>query len=123
MESIVTMLDELAEIRAAADVARLSRDAARDLVLAPVREALNAVEMEFAPQIAAAQDRATEIEALVKSAVVRHGASIKGTSLQAVYSKPRVSWDTKALDGYAVAHPELLGLRTEGQPSVSIRAR
>jgi hypothetical protein len=34
--------------------------------------------------------------------------------------KGRVSWDTKALDGYAVAHPEIEKLRIEGAPTVRI---
>ncbi len=39
----------------------------------------------------------------------------------AIYSKGRMSWDGKRLDGYATAHPEILAFRSEGQPSVSIR--
>ncbi|MCG3145996.1 MAG: hypothetical protein HONDAALG_03775 [Gammaproteobacteria bacterium] len=49
------------------------------------------------------------------------GATVKGAALSAVYAKGRVSWDNKALEGYAVAHPELLAFRSEGAPSVSIR--
>ncbi len=39
----------------------------------------------------------------------------------AVWSKGRETWDTKSLDGYALAHPEIASLRKVGDPSVSIR--
>jgi len=58
----------------------------------------------------------------IKDAVLTHGASVKAVHLHAVWSKPRTSWDTKALNGYAVAHPEILEFRKTGRPSVSIRA-
>lgn len=59
----------------------------------------------------------------IKAAVVEFGKSIKSARLHAVWSKPRVRWDSKALDGYALNHPELFAFRTEGKPSCSIRAR
>jgi len=51
------------------------------------------------------------------------GESVKGSHLQVVYSSPRVTWDTKGLDGYAIAHPEITIFRREGKPSASIRNR
>lgn len=41
--------------------------------------------------------------------------------ITASYGQLRVSWDTKALDGYAAAHPEIQQFRIEGLPSVSVR--
>lgn len=58
----------------------------------------------------------------IKSTVLEHGQSVKATHLHAVWSKPRISWNNKGLDGYAIAHPEILAFRKEGRPSVSIRA-
>ena len=69
-----------------------------------------------------AQANAAELENKVKSLVVEGGKTEKGERLQAVYTKGRVSWDTKAIDGYAISHPELFAFRKEGEPSVSIRA-
>jgi len=46
---------------------------------------------------------------------------VKGRELEAVYVKGRISWDNKALDGYAAAHPEIGAFRKQGDPSVSIR--
>ena len=67
---------------------------------------------------------ATEIESLtnqVKQDVLSLGQTVKGSLLMAVWSKGRVSWDTKSLDGYIIDHPELEKFRKEGDPSVSIR--
>lgn len=68
--------------------------------------------------------RKAEYDALadeVKKEVVAAGQTIKGSCLMAVYAKGRVSWDTKGLDGYVVAHPEVETFRKVGEPSVSIR--
>lgn len=35
----------------------------------------------------------------------------------------RVAWDTKALDVFMLALPELAKFKSEGKPSVSIRRR
>ena len=61
------------------------------------------------------------LEAEVKQEVIEAGQTIKGSCLQACYAKGRVSWDTKMLDGYVVAHPEVEQFRKVGEPSVSIR--
>ncbi len=115
-------LFELHELKCAAEVTRLDYDAKRAAILAPVAAELADLDAEYAPLTAAAQARAAELEERIKAAVVEAGASVKGDALQAVYSKPRVSWDGKALEGYAAAHPEIVAFRTTGAPSVSIRA-
>jgi hypothetical protein len=53
--------------------------------------------------------------------VIAHGASVKAKFLHAVFTKGRVSWDTKMLDGLALAFPRLNEARKEGDPSVSLR--
>ncbi len=62
-----------------------------------------------------------EIRDTIKTAVLEHGETVKGERLQAVWCKGRVSWDIKALEGYAAAHPEILSLKSEGQPTVQFR--
>jgi hypothetical protein len=58
---------------------------------------------------------------LITAYVLGKQESVKGELLQAVFSKGRTSWDTKKLEGYAIAHPELKELKKTGKPSVSIR--
>jgi hypothetical protein len=57
----------------------------------------------------------------IKVVVVKSGESIKGLKLQAIFTKGRTTWDAGALEGYAVAHPEINALKKVGDPSVSIR--
>lgn len=87
---------------------------ARDELLAPVREQLAAVDAEFLPAIEAAKKTVTEH-------ILAHGESLKAGGLHAVVMPGRVSWDSKALDGYAAAHPEVRQFRRQGPATVSIR--
>jgi hypothetical protein len=59
----------------------------------------------------------------IKADVLAAGQSVTGAHLQAVWVKGRVSWDTRRLDGYAAAHPEITAFRKIGEPTVSIRSR
>lgn len=58
---------------------------------------------------------------LITAYVLGKQESVKGEKLQAVFSKGKTTWITKALEGYALAHPEINKLKKTGKPSVSIR--
>ena len=64
---------------------------------------------------------AEEAEKNIKAAVMALEEPVKGERLQAVINKGRVTWDSKLLEGYAVAHPEIKAARKEGEPTVTIR--
>jgi len=122
-ERITLMLDSLADMRFRRDLINSDKQAAIDGVLTvEIKAALAGIDAEFGEQMAAADVSIGELENAVKSAVVVHGESIRGQHLMAVWSKPRVSWDAKALDGFVAAHPEMERFRKVGEPSVSIRA-
>jgi hypothetical protein len=57
----------------------------------------------------------------VKEQVLTKGSTAKGKYLMAVWSKGRVSWDSKTLDGLALILPQITTARKEGEPSVSFR--
>lgn len=120
--TITEMLNELAELRSAFDYYSMTWELRRDEVLAPVKTQLADLDAEFQPMLDEAREKAIELEAQIKNAVLQHGASVKGQRYQAVWSKGRVSWDTKKLDGLMIALPQLKECRTEGLPSVSIRS-
>jgi hypothetical protein len=122
--AITQMLDRLAEIQAQLEVLRMDKAYAIEAAIPPaVRDELAAIEDEYAVTIDGAQANAAELEAQIKAAVIEHGETVKTEHLQAVWTKGRITWDAKSLDGYAVAHPELFAFRKEGEPSVSIRRR
>ena len=67
------------------------------------------------------EDQAIALEAGIKISVLEGGKSARGTDLMATWNKPRVTWNAKGLDGFAVAHPEIKAFRREGNPTCSIR--
>ena len=119
---ITQLMQKLEDARANLDSMIAEHAALRDEATpAEVKAVWAAIDEEFDPIIEAAQAAYGKAESAVKAAVAEHGETVKGQFLQAVWSKPRVTWDAKSLDGYALNHPELFAFRKEGQPSVSIR--
>lgn len=119
---IQTKLDELSELYTQRDIATLEKQRLIDeLYTAEIKAKIADIEAEFAGKTEAVSDKITLLEGEVKELVKTEGASVKGQFLHAVFTKGRVTWDSKALDGYAKAHPELTEYRKEGEPSVSLR--
>jgi hypothetical protein len=119
---LTTMLDALAEMYAQRDVVNLDKQAALDATFtAELKAQIAAIELEFAGRTEALDANIGELESAVKDGIKAFGASIKGERLHAVYMSPRASWDTRRLDGYAAAHPEINQFRSAGEPSASIR--
>ena len=121
-QQIRGQLEALAELMAQEDVIRLQKEALKATVLTDeIRQQLADIDLEFASQEEAVSELIATTRTEVMAAVLTHGASVKAERMQAVWSKPRTKWDTKGLEGYAVAHPELLRFRAHGQASVSFR--
>lgn len=115
-------LDQLAEFQSQRDVAMLEKQRLLDEVYSDeIKQRMYEIEAEFSGKTEAVDENILALEAEIKQAIITHGASVKGSVFHAVFAKGRVSWDTKSLEGYATAHPELLTFRKEGEPSVSIR--
>ena len=129
MNKVTELLDTLAEYQSQKDAAMLAKQEVIDSILTPeIKAQLAAIDEEFTIQTAAVDANITSLTDEIKALVIERAPtvaekerSIKGAYLQAVYSKPRTSWDTEGLDGYAVAHPEITKFRKTGKPSVSIR--
>lgn len=112
------------------DVLRLQRTAASlkeqkevDTVLTPeLLKKINAIRDLFAASNLTLQHEIDALEASIKRQTTDLGRSVRGSHWQAVWSKPRVSWNTDGLEGFGAAHPEILAFRSEGKPTVSLRA-
>ena len=121
-ETVKQKLDRLADMRAQVDAINLRYNELRDQILPPeIKDELAAIEAERLSALEAAQEGIESLSEAIKKLVIAQGKTVGGQYLQAVWNKPRVTWETKALDGYAEAHPEIKKFRREGQPSVSIR--
>jgi hypothetical protein len=115
---ILTMLEALADLQAQQAAIRQAQAVA---LPAHVRLELAAVEARFAPELQAVGAELALVEAQVKAAVIQHGQSVKGSRLHAIFLAGRVTWKTDKLEGFAAIHPEVLSLRSVGQPSVTLR--
>ena len=120
-ESVLQKLERLADLRAAADVARIDYESRRMEIMKKVQEELDAIDAEFKPALDAAETNAAALEAAIKNDVMLRGESLRGSTYQAIYTRGRISWDAAAMNDYARDHPEVLPFRKEGQPSVSLR--
>jgi len=119
---IPRMLDQLAEYQAQREALQIEKQELIDSILTPeIRARLQEIEVEFGGKAEAINTNMAELEDAIKNAVEMTGTTIKGRYLQAVWSRPRVTWDTTSLDSFAALHPEILPFRKEGKPSVSIR--
>jgi hypothetical protein len=121
-EDITEKLDRLANFQAERDFLALHKQELIDQVLTPeIKARLEEIEMEFAQRVEAVDENISALEEEIKNDVIQHGTTVRGTFLRAVWNKGRVTWNTKAMDGYASTHPEILQFRKEGQPFVSIK--
>jgi hypothetical protein len=121
--NITQKLDQLAEIEAEyAAVNLMYADLKESIMGQEIIDKLADLDAERQSKIDRLLKIKEELTAKIKADILTAGQSFKGAHLQALYVKGRVSWDTKALDGYAIAHPEIAPMRKEGDPSVSIRA-
>lgn len=119
---IESKLDQLSELYAQRDLSTLDKQRMIDEILtAEIKAKIAEIEAEFSGKSEVVSEKIAALEAEIKEAVKLNGASVKGQFLQAVFTKGRVSWDNKSLDGYLKAHPELAEFRKEGEPSVSLR--
>jgi hypothetical protein len=87
----------------------------------PYEEKIKALEAERDSHCLKVREAIERVEGTVRLGTLMRGATVRGRNLQAVWSRGRVSWDDKFLSGFAVAHPEVLPARKQGDPSVSIR--
>ena len=122
MTDIYTQIEEYSRLTAGISDIEAQKQALIERVLTPeIKDLLAEIDAEFDPKIAELNQTKAILEAQIKEQVIIASQTVKGSLHQFVFSKPRVSWDTKLLDGYAMAHPEILHFRKEGNPSVSVR--
>lgn len=121
--TIQQMLEHVESLKIKRDLAMSDHKTRRDAIIpAELRLQLAMLDDEHDAEMEEIDQTIADAEAQLKAAVAEVGETIKGQHYQAVYAKPRVSWDTKRLEQYAKANDlGILDFRTEGAPSVSIR--
>ena len=118
------LLDRLAELRDDL-AARNTRydveiEALEDEIPDEIRTKIEATKKTRDEDMAQINELIAGVDADVRDAVISVGETVNNGTLQAVY-QVRTTWDTKKLEGYAAAHPEVEKFRTQ-KASVTIRA-
>lgn len=125
MDPIVTDLNELAKLQDQREALRLAYEAKSEAIiqplLEPVRAQLDDLDNGYREAVSEIDFRAGVLTERIKGNVLATGESVKGDELQAIYTKPRITWDSRGLEGFMVAHPEIVAFRKVGQASVSLR--
>jgi hypothetical protein len=85
------------------------------------RAVFNQIMRAHSEKIAVLDEQKASLQREVEPLILERSASVKVPGIQAVYTAGRVTWDSKTLDGFAMAHPEIAKARKVGKPSVSYR--
>ncbi len=87
-----------------------------------VKQQLDDIDFEFAEKLETVDLSIADVADKIKFQVISEGASVKGERFRASFVKGRVTWNTKALEGYVIANPEINVFRKVGNPSVRLAA-
>ena len=103
------------------DLQKQHEEMRKSAVPPEVQAELEAIDAEFTPKLKTIEEKLAIAGDKVKAMVLAQGTTVRGNVWQAVYAKPRTSWDTKLLDKLAEKYPEIALAKTEGKPSVALR--
>lgn len=119
-------LDKLYELEAESGNINAKFDELKHAIPVPeipreIQDQLDQVEIQRTSALNQLQLDIENLRGEIKDDVLKIGSTVKGQFSMAVYNKGRISWNSKGLEGYMVAHPEIASFRSEGDPSVTIR--
>lgn len=121
LPKLQAMLRQLGEAKRELNAIYELIESKKQAILKAVQADLAEVDALYAGKFEEAKQIVSEIEAEVKDEVLRVGVSVRGADVHAIYSRPRVTWDSESLRLYAETHPEVANFRKIGKPSVSLR--
>lgn len=119
-DDVIKNLDSLAKLREVIESFQQEQDELVDQAFLN-SPGLNRRRFELIKNIEVLLEKSSVLSKRLIEGVLKVEESVKGERLQAAFTKGRTTWDTSALSGYALAHPELEKLKKVGKPSVSIR--
>lgn len=89
--------------------------------LAGLKTAYEEAKAQFERDTAEARTTIEDMEAEIKEEVLARGETVKTDYMTVTWNKGKTSWDGKLLEGYALAHPDILAAKKVGAPTVSFR--
>jgi len=116
------LLVEYENLQAHSDALALRMEAETNAVLTDEQRAeIAAIKADYAISFTGLKAELDMLYEAIKRAVIAEGAPVDGERLRAVYVKPRITWDSKKLEGLAMVIPQVLDARKEGEASIQIR--
>lgn len=116
-------LDQYAELQVErTKVARQEQDLFDSVLTPEIKAKLDDIRAEFEPMLQSLDEKIVGLADQIEAETLAKGDTVKGSLAMAVFNKGRVSWDSKKLEGFLKAHPELEDCRTQGKPYITLRA-
>ena len=120
---VAEKLERLSNLRNAAEFTRLHYETKRTEILKQIQSELDALDTEYKPFLAHAEENIAALENEIKTDVLLYGESVSGGMYRASFAQGRVSWDNDGMAKYAAVHPDVLQFRKQGPPVVSLRVQ
>lgn len=113
-------MDELADIEIQRDMIVAEKETLKqNRIPVNLQIELQEIEEEFAPRLESVElnikSRKDQLQFMLKE----YAKSVKSQYYTWSF-EPVIEWDVKALDGYALNHPEILWMRKEGKPKTRL---
>lgn len=89
--------------------------------LADLRTDFELLKANFEAEHSELKQKISDLEAEIREEILKKGETVSTEKMSAIWVKGRVSWDGKLLEGYSLAHPDILQARKIGEPTVSFR--
>lgn len=90
-------------------------------LLAGLKQAYAEARADFEKKNLDSRNMIEDLEAEITAAVLEMGETVKTDHISAVWNKGKTTWDGRLLEGYALAHPDILAAKKVGEPTVSFR--
>ena len=120
-EYIVDALARLDDAKSGKDVLIGYKKQLMESVMTPeIKQQIQDIEDEIAPDLERFDEVIQTLSEDIKDRCISNGASVKGEHMRVSFVKGRVSWDSKGLSGFAIAHPEILAFQKTGNPTARI---
>ena len=126
IEQIKLALARLDDAYARKTTLKWREQALIDGIMTPeIKAQLQAIKMEFEIDHEQIDELIEEWKGDVKDLILVHGETVKSEFLNAIWVKPRVSWDTQSLESLKISRPDIWEVvkhfRKVGKASVQIR--
>ena len=117
------MLEQYADLLERQEMLQQQMQELIDKVPVPkeITDQWNAIKAEYQPMIEIVVINADAIKQQIQEDVLANKATVHGNKYMAVWNKGRETWSGDLLNGYAIAHPDILACKKVGEPSVTFR--